>query len=405
MGGQPFRRDSRRNRNMISVDEALDHLFALVSPLETETVQLSEAGGRVLATDAVARRDQPPFAASAMDGYAARKDEVRPGATLTVIGEAAAGHGFAGPVGPGQCVRIFTGAPVPEGADHVVIQEDVTRTGDTITIGPDAGDNSHVRPAGGDFRIGDRLSAPRRLSAQDVALLAAMNIPQVEVTRRPAVALISTGDELVMPGEVPGPDQIIASNTFGLKTMLDHMGARPRILPIARDTRASLETAFDLAQGADLIVTIGGASVGDHDLVGDVAAGLGMERSFYKVAMRPGKPLMAGRMGDAVLLGLPGNPVSAMVCGHVFMAPMIRVMLGLGAHRATRKTARLAHDIGAGGPREHYMRAELRDGLIIPEPRQDSALLSVLAHANVLMIRPAGDGPRQKGEEVDYIDL
>jgi len=390
---------------MISVDEALDHLFALVSPLKTETVPLSEAGGRVLATDAVARRDQPPFAASAMDGYAARKDEVRPGATLTVIGEAAAGHGFAGPVGPGQCVRIFTGAPVPEGADHVVIQEDVTRTGDTITIGPDACDNSHVRPAGGDFRIGDRLSAPRRLSAQDVALLAAMNIPQVQVSRRPAVALISTGDELVMPGEVPGPDQIIASNTFGLKTMLDQMGARPRILPIARDTRASLETAFDLAQGADLIVTIGGASVGDHDLVGDVAAGLGMERSFYKVAMRPGKPLMAGRMGDAVLLGLPGNPVSAMVCGHVFMAPMIRVMLGLGAHRATRKTARLAHDIGAGGPREHYMRAELRDGLITPEPRQDSALLSVLAHANALMIRPAGDGPRQKGEEVDYIDL
>ncbi|MCR9115108.1 MAG: molybdopterin molybdotransferase MoeA [Rhodobacteraceae bacterium] len=390
---------------MISVDEALDHLFALVSPLETETVPLSEAGGRVLAADAVARRDQPPFAASAMDGYAARKDEVRPGATLTVIGEAAAGHGFGGPVGPGQCVRIFTGAPVPEGADHVIIQEDVTRTGDTITIGPDAGDNSHVRPAGGDFRIGDRLSAPRRLSAQDVALLAAMNIPQVEVSRRPAVALISTGDELVMPGEVPGPDQIIASNTFGLKTMLDQLGARPRILPIARDTRASLETAFDLAQGADLIVTIGGASVGDHDLVGDVAAGLGMERSFYKVAMRPGKPLMAGRMGEAVLLGLPGNPVSAMVCGHVFMAPMIRVMLGLGAHRATRKTARLAHDIGAGGPREHYMRAELRDGLITPEPRQDSALLSVLAHANALMIRPAGDGPRQKGEEVDYIDL
>lgn len=391
---------------MISVDEALDHLFALVSPLKTETVPLSEAGGRVLATDAVARRDQPPFAASAMDGYAACKDEVRPGATLTVIGEAAAGHGFAGqPVGPGQCVRIFTGAPVPEGADHVVIQEDVTRTGDTITIGPDAGDNSHLRPAGGDFRIGDRLSAPRRLSAQDVALLAAMNIAQVEVSRRPAVALISTGDELVMPGEVPGPDQIIASNTFGLKTMLDQMGARPRILPIARDTRASLETAFDLAQAADLIVTIGGASVGDHDLVGDVAAGLGMERSFYKVAMRPGKPLMAGRMGDAVLLGLPGNPVSAMVCGHVFMAPMIRVMLGLGAHRATRKTARLAHDIGAGGPREHYMRAELRDGLITPEPRQDSALLSVLAHANALMIRPAGDGPRQKGEEVDYIDL
>src|SRR6056297_3877586 len=405
MGGQPFRRDSRRNRNMISVDEALDHLFALVSPLETETVQLSEAGGRVLATDAVARRDQPPFAASAMDGYAARKDEVRPGATLTVIGEAAAGHGFGGPVGPGQCVRIFTGAPVPEGADHVVIQEDVTRTGDTITIGPDACDNSHVRPAGGDFRIGDRLSAPRRLSAQDVALLAAMNIPQVQVSRRPAVALISTGDELVMPGEVPGPDQIIASNTFGLRTMLDHMGARPRILPIARDTRASLETAFDLAQGADLIVTIGGASVGDHDLVGDVAAGLGMERSFYKVAMRPGKPLMAGRMGDAVLLGLPGNPVSAMVCGHIFLLPMLRALQGLGKAAAPRLTARLAEPLGKNGPREHYMRAHVDGGEITAATRQDSALLSVLSRANALLVRPPHDPARAAGDKVEFVPI
>src|SRR6056297_4096700 len=390
---------------MISVDEALDHLFALVSPLKTETVPLSEAGGRVLATDAVARRDQPPFAASAMDGYAARKDEVRPGATLTVIGEAAAGHGFAGPVGPGQCVRIFTGAPVPEGADHVVIQEDVTRTGDTITIGPDAGDNSHVRPAGGDFRIGDRLSAPRRLSAQDVALLAAMNIPQVQVSRRPAVALISTGDELVMPGEVPGPDQIIASNTFGLRTMLDHMGARPRILPIARDTRASLETAFDLAQGADLIVTIGGASVGDHDLVGDVAAGLGMERSFYKVAMRPGKPLMAGRMGDAAMVGLPGNPVSAMVCGHVFVVPMIPAMLGLGAAPAPRRTTRLAAALAANGPREHYMRARLTPEGLVAESRQDSALMGVLAMADALLVRAADDPARAEGDMVEYLPI
>lgn len=390
---------------MISVDEALSHLFSLVAPLERESVPLQEAAGRILADPATARRDQPPFPASAMDGYAVRADDVTPGARIEVIGEAAAGHGFPGNVKPGQAVRIFTGAPVPEGADRVVIQEDVTRGGDTITLGDRLDEGPHIRRKGIDFATGDTIDAPRLLTPSDIALLAAMNIPQVSVTRKPVVALISTGDELVMPGDDPGPDQIIASNTFGLKAMLEQMGVSARLLPIARDNTASLETAFDLAEGADLVVTIGGASVGDHDLVGDVAASLGMERSFYKVKMRPGKPLMAGRMGRAAMVGLPGNPVSAMVCGHVFLAPMIRVMLGLPAAPAPRRTARLAQDIPANGPREHYMRATLTDGELTPSERQDSSLLSVLARANALMIRPPDDPARARGDGIDYIPL
>ena len=390
---------------MITVDEALDHLFSLVSPLDTETVPLAEASGRVLAQDALATRDQPPFAASAMDGYAMCGAAVRPGAEFTVIGESAAGHGFDGALGQGEALRIFTGAPLPEGADRVVMQEDVTRNGDRITIAETLGTGHHVRAAGADFKTGDRVPAPRRLGPADLALLASMNLPRLVVRRKPRVALISTGDELVMPGETPGPDQIIASNTFGLKAMLDGLGAEARILPIARDTRSSLETAFGLAEGADLVITIGGASVGDHDIVGAVAAGLGMEQAFYKVRMRPGKPLMAGRMGQAAMVGLPGNPVSAMVCGHVFLAPVIRKMLGLGESPAPRETLLLAKDAPRNGPREHYMRARADAGGVTIFDRQDSALLSVLAEANCFAVRPIDDPARSAGDRIEIIRL
>ncbi len=390
---------------MISVDEALTQLFALVHPLGSETVSLTKAAGRVLAQDAVARRDQPPFAGSAMDGYALQRADAHEGAVLTLRGAAAAGHRFNGAIAKGETVRIFTGAPVPEGADFVVIQEDVARVGESITIIRDPGDNPNIRPLGCDFRTGDRLSAPRLLGPSDIALLAAMNIAEVCVRRKPRIALLSNGDELVMPGESPGPDQIIASNTFGLKAMLDAAGAQARILPIARDTRASLRAAFGLAQDADLLVTIGGASVGDHDLVGRVAAELGVEQAFYKVKMRPGKPLMAGRWGNAAMVGLPGNPVSAMVCGHVFLKPMLRVMLGLGAAPAPRLVARLGCDLGSGGPREHYLRATVSEEVITPAETQDSGLLSVLAEANALMIRPADDRPRLSGDMIGYLPL
>jgi len=390
---------------LIPVATALEHLFALTKTLEVEEVPLRDAAGRVLAQDVTAQRTQPPFAASSMDGYALRRAEVEPDAMFKVVGEAAAGHRFDGTLRAGQAVRIFTGAPVPEGADFVVIQEDVTRRGDLITLGHAIGDKDNIRPAGGDFTQGQAITAPRRLRPADIALLAAMNIARVPVVRKPVVAILATGDELVQPGETPGPDQIIASNTYGLAAQLEALGATTRLMPIAADTEAALKRSFELAQSADLIVTIGGASVGDHDLVAPVAAAMGMQQSFYKVAMRPGKPLMAGHLGDAVMIGLPGNPVSAMVCGAVFVTPVIRAMLGLGHHPAPKRSVPLANDMPENGPREHYMRADVAAAGVTPETRQDSSLLSVLATANALLVRPPHDPARSAGDLVDIIDI
>ncbi|MBI1217612.1 MAG: molybdopterin molybdenumtransferase MoeA [Rhodobacteraceae bacterium] len=394
---------------MISVEEALDRVFALVTPLGAEPVPLAEANGRVLAADVAAARAQPPFDASAMDGYAIRGLSAGPGARFRVIGEAGAGHAFSGRIGPGEALRIFTGAPMPDGADRVVIQEDVSRDGDSIVLGDKLDSGTNIRPCGGDFPAGFRMTAPRRLRPHDLALLASMNVPLVPVTRRPVVALIATGDELVMPGENPRPDQIIASNTFALKALVEAEGGQARMLPIARDTEAELAQVLGMAAGADLIVTVGGASVGDHDLVGKVAGDLGMERAFYKIAMRPGKPLMAGRLGDAAMLGLPGNPVSAIVCAHLFMLPMLRAMLGLGTEAPPRARAVLAADVGPTGPRMHFMRARLTPGddlpRITPFDRQDSSLLGVLSAADALLIRPLGDIARPAGTEVAYLPL
>lgn len=393
---------------MITVEEALQRCFALVTPLPSETVPLRQAAGRVLAQAATAQLTQPPFDASAMDGYALGcAGDV--GATFTVIGEAGAGHAFAGTVAPDQAVRIFTGAPLPKGAETIAIQEDVTVSSTSITLTAPARPGANIRKRGQDFAQGDALSAPRRLTSKDLALLAAMNTPEVTATRRPIVALIATGDELVMPGDQPGPDQIVASNLFALDAMARAEGAEVRMLPIARDTEDDLRQVFHLAEGADLIVTIGGASVGDHDLVGKVAADLGLERAFWKIAMRPGKPLMAGRLGPSLMLGLPGNPVSAIVCGHLFLLPMLRAMQGLPAAPAPTARAVLAEDVGPAGPRVHYMRARLSptDGLprISPFASQDSALLRILTEADALLIRPLDDGPRRAGELVDYIPL
>lgn len=389
---------------MISVEEALARCLALAAPLSAETVPLARAAGRWMCTPAIATRDQPPFAASAMDGYAVQGDP-EPGDRFDVIGEAGAGHAFAGAVGAGQAIRIFTGAPVPVGATRVVIQEDVTRDGERITVTAGADSGRNIRPLGQDFRIGDRLS-PRRLRANDLALLAAMNIPAVQVARKPVVALVATGDELVMPGEDPRPDQIIASNGFALKAMVEAEGAEARMLPIARDNEAELATVLGLAEGADLIVTIGGASIGDHDLVGKVA---GLEHAFWKLALRPGKPLMAGRLNGIPMLGLPGNPVSAIVCGHLFLLPMVRAMLGDPCPAPPPRQARLAVDLPANGPRAHYMRARLSPGAGLPEiapfERQDSALLSILGQADALLIRPVGAPPCRIGDTVPYLPL
>ena len=390
---------------MISVDEALGHIFDRLSPLDAEAVPLREAAGRVLAAPLTATRSQPPFAASIMDGYGVPTADIAPGDRFTVIGEAAAGGAFEGEVGPGLAVRIFTGAPVPDGVKRVVIQEDVARDGDTIIVKPGADSQIYIRPLGADFKAGESIDAPQRITPAHVALFAAMNVPVVVVARRPVVALIATGNELVMPGEEPGPDQIIASNTFGLAAMIEAAGGIPRVLPIARDTEASLNAVLDLARGADLIVTVGGASVGDHDLVGQVAATRGLDRAFYKVAMRPGKPLMSGTLDGTPMIGLPGNPVSSMVCGHIFIRPALDALLGLTAQPLPRRRVALAAPLGANGPREHYMRATVTvDGATAHE-RQDSALLTVLASANALIVRPPQDPPRGTDDTVDVIDI
>ncbi|WP_118132459.1 gephyrin-like molybdotransferase Glp [Oceanicella sp. SM1341] len=390
---------------MISTEEAIGRVLELVGPLGTETVALEDAAGRVLAEPVRARRTQPPFASSAMDGYAVREAEAQPGMALRVIGESAAGRRFAGALGPGEAVRIFTGAPVPEGADSILIQEDATREGDTITVREGRDTERYIRPAGGDFATGTEVPAPMRITPALLSLLAAMNVARVPVARRPVIGLLPTGDELVWPGEEPGPDQIVSSNNFGLKALLEAQGAEARLLPVARDRAEALRAALDLAAGCDMLVTLGGASVGDHDLVQQVFREEGLDLAFYKIAMRPGKPLMAGRLRGMVMVGLPGNPVSSMVCGHVFLRPAVDRMLGLPAGPLPRLSAPLGIAISANGPREHYMRARLENGRLIPASRQDSSLLSVLAEAGALMVRPPHDGPRDAGERMEYIPL
>jgi molybdopterin molybdotransferase len=390
---------------VITVDEALARVFALATPPEVETVALRAAAHRVLLGSVTATRAQPPFDASAMDGYAVAAAAPAPGETFRVIGTAAAGAAFPGAVGPGEAVRIFTGAPIPEGATRVVIQEDVTAEDDRITLTSGLDGGTNIRPAGSDFAAGMTMTGPVRLRPVDLARLAAMNVPVVPVARRPEVAIIATGDELVMPGEVPRDDQIVASNAFALAAMVEAEGGIARLLPIARDTDWALIAAFDAARGADLVVTIGGASVGDLDLVGAVAGGMGLDRAFYKIAMRPGKPLMAGRLHGAAMLGLPGNPVSSIVCAHLFVIPLLRAMQGLPATRAPRRQAPLAAPLAQNGPREHYMRAVLGPSGLTAAGNQDSSLLSVLSAANALIVRPIGDGPRAAGEVMDYLPL
>jgi molybdopterin molybdotransferase len=386
---------------VIPVEQALARVFDLCPVLPAETVRLSDALGRVLAEPVRARRDQPPFAASAMDGYALAGD-----GPWQVVGEAAAGAASDRALAPGEALRIFTGAAVPPGADRVLIQENARREGARLSATDLPPPGANIRPAGQDFRAGDTLCAPRLLRPVDLGLIAAMDHPELRVMRRPVVAVISTGDELVHPGEAARPDQITASNGYALQAMAREAGAEARLLPIARDTRAHLRAVLDMARDADVIVTSGGASVGDHDLVAPVLAEMGAQMAFHKLALRPGKPLMAGRLGAALVLGLPGNPVSAIVCAHLFLLPALRAMLGLGAWPAPTRTATLGCDLPANGPRAHYMRATLEPGgTIRPMSDQDSARLGLMAQADALLIRPIQDPARAAGAEMRYIPL
>jgi molybdopterin molybdotransferase len=379
---------------LLSVEEALRRILDGVEPTAPEPIAIERARGRVLAAPLRALLTQPPFNSSAMDGYAVRTADVATlPATLTVIGQAAAGHPFCGSVGAGQAVRIFTGAPVPEGADAVVIQENADRDGAKIFIREGAHETGHIRSKGFDFREGDTLLATgRRLGPREVSLAAAMGHGQVPVRRRPRVAILATGDELVPPGARPGPGQIIASNHLGVAALAEAAGAQTQQLGIARDTHEDLGAHVAKAEGADILVTIGGASVGDHDLVAPVLEARGMTLAFWKIAMRPGKPLMFGRLGASRVLGLPGNPVSSLICSRIFLVPLIRALLGQPSDDEHPSQARLAVPLEANGPRQHYMRATSRPGpdglaLVTPVRSQDSSLLAPLAEADCLLLR------------------
>ena len=383
--------------SLMPVSEALEKLLQGVAPLEAETVPLDAANGRYLARPLASTRTQPPFAASAMDGYALRhSDLISPQKDLDVIGDAPAGHGFSGQVGPGQAVRIFTGAPVPEGADTILIQENAERSNDRIRVLENPEKGAFVRAAGLDFSKGDiLLNPPLKLDYRHLALAAAMNHAVLPVVKRPKVAILATGDELVRPGGTPGPDQIIASNHAGIAAMVLDCGGEPLDLGISPDEPKALAACVQRAitEEADILVTLGGASVGDHDLVQDVLGSQGMDLSFWRIAMRPGKPLMAGRLGKTKVLGLPGNPVSSLVCGLLFLKPLIAAMLGAPNGSTSPKEAILAEAIGENDRRQDYVRATLSedaDGRLIaaPFPKQDSSMLALLAKSGGLIVRP-----------------
>nr|WP_085787244.1 gephyrin-like molybdotransferase Glp [Ketogulonicigenium robustum] len=386
---------------MLPVDEALARILRLGAALPPEDVALPDALGRVMASAAVADRDQPPFSTSSMDGYAVADGAAR-GDSLLVIGESAAGQRFAGSVHAGTAVRIFTGAPLPDGAHRVIPQEDVSRAGDTITITDDQS-SRFVRAQGDDFQAGSTYFPRRPLRPADLGLLASMNAATVRCHRRPRVAIIPGGDELVQIGAHAGPDQIVASGDLAVAAMVEQAGAIAQRLPIARDNAPSIRAAFDAAAGADLIITIGGASVGDHDLIAPTARAMGAEIDFHRIALQPGKPLMAGKMGDAVFIGLPGNPVSAQICTMVFILPLLSVMSGLDAAPLPTQKVRLAADLPANGNRQHYMRVFTGPDGVTPVRSQESNLQSLLAAADGVIVRPIAAPPAKVGDLVDFI--
>jgi molybdopterin molybdotransferase len=397
---------------MISVAEALAKVLAGIEPVPAETVGLADALGRVLAADVAARLSHPPKAVSAMDGYAVRAADVASvPAKLQTIGESSAGAGFKGRIEPGTCVRIFTGAPVPDGADAIVIQEDVAADGGKVAMNKPAKAGEWIRPEGLDFRAGEvLLKAGVVLSARDVGLAAAMNVPWLQVRRRPRIAIIATGNEVVWPGDPVGPDQIVSSNSVALAAYVRVLGGEPINLGIAPDEPRALLALIDAARGADLLVTSGGASVGDYDLVREALGRSGFDLGFYKVAMRPGKPLIFGRLAGIPVLGLPGNPVSAGVCAAVYLKPAMEKMLGLARVAAPEPTAILGRDLPANDRREDYMRAALAfngqgEEVATPFPRQDSAMMANFARADCLVVRPPEALAAKKGERVRIIRL
>lgn len=380
---------------LLQVSEALERVLADVAPLPTESAPLAEAHGRVLAADLKAQRTQPPANLSAMDGYAVRGSDVASApATLKLIGEVAAGRPFDGAVGPGEAARIFTGGVMPAGADTVVIQEHTEREGKDVVVNKPTVTGRNVRLEGLDFQKGEALlPRGRRLTSRDLALAAAMNHETVPVHRRPKVALLATGDELVMPGKTPSPAQIVYSNGFAIAAMARAEGADIADLGIAPDRQDITMSRISRARrwGADILVTAGGASVGDYDLVQQSLKALGLNLSFWRIALRPGRPLLHGRLDDMRVLGVPGNPVSAFVCAFLFLVPLIRRLAGRSDLDSVSESAVLGVDLAANDERTDYLRATLaaREGAPVatPFPVQDSSMLAPLAKADCFIIR------------------
>jgi molybdopterin molybdotransferase len=371
---------------MISVEEAAKRITAAFRPLESEAVALDDANGRTLAADAHAQNDQPPFPVSMMDGYAVRSADPDP---RRVSGNAPAGHPFSGLVGPGEAVRLFTGSVVPQGADAVLAQEDARVDGDQIRFVQAPHPGKFIRARGFDFRAGAVLAPKgRRLSPRDLALLAAGDLAQIEARRRPVIAFAATGDELSRPGEPRKPGGIVASSVYGLNPLIAQWGGQARDLGILPDRPEAIATLAE--EKCDLLVTLGGASVGDHDLVQSALGARGFALDFWKVAMRPGKPLIFGRLGETPLLGLPGNPVSTLVCAILFLRPAIAAMLG-HAPNMPLTSAKLSGTLAANDTRQDYLRAtcEWRDGLLWAQPfgQQDSAMLKIFSQSGALIVR------------------
>lgn len=396
---------------MIAVEEARDRILAAFAPLPPEVVGLADALGRVLARDVAARIDRPRDALSAMDGYAVRAaDLAATPAVLAVVGEAPAGRRFEGMLGAGECVRIFTGAPLPAGADAIVIQEDTAPLdGGRVEIRESVATGRHIRLAGEDFRDGDvLLHSGRQLTARDIGLAAAMNLPWLTVRRRPRVALLATGDELVLPGEPLGRDAAIGVNSLAVAALVTACGGIPIDLGIAPDDRDALRILTAGAFGADVLVTSGGASVGAHDLVSEVLGGPGAALEFWKIAMRPGKPLIFGHFGAVPLIGLPGNPVSAQICALLFLRPVLMRLQGLPESPADRITARLGTALPANGARRNFLRArfdrDAEDRLVAtPFDTQDSAMVRALAEADGVVERPPHAPAAAPGDPVTVL--
>ena len=399
---------------LMPVADAIAAILAGSEPLAEEMIALDAAYHRILARDVGALRTQPPEAMSAMDGYAVRaQDATEPGARLNVIGEVAAGRPFDRAIAQGEAARIFTGGVIPKGADAVVIQEDTIADGGTIRITEAARPGRHIRPAGVDFREGDvLLKAGSRLSDRDLSLAASMNYPELPVRRRPKVALLATGDELVMPGNVPGPGQIVYSNGYALRALARAEGAETIDLGVAADTMDATTAGIRAARDAqaDILITTGGASVGDHDLVKRSLEAEGVIIAFWKIAMRPGKPMMHGRLGAMRVIGLPGNPVSSYVCSLLFLVPLIRALSGARVLHDAREQALLGRDLDANDVREDYLRARLArraDGAWVATPvtHQDSSLLGFLASAQALVIRPPFAPAAKAGSPCEILRL